>query len=124
MGKGRWVSALVALGVLISFAAAACGDGGSSAPAPMATSPSAAGERLFAPAELAQFDGKDGRAAYVAVDGVVYDVSGSHDWPGGEHTPCDLDAMAGEDLSDEIAQAPPSMRRLMEQMPVVGRLEP
>ena len=73
--------------------------------------------------ELAQFDGKDGRPAYVAVDGVVYDVSGSSKWPEGMHTSCNLGAMAGQDLSDVLAQAPPRMRTLMEAMPVVGSLD-
>lgn len=71
---------------------------------------------------LAEFDGKDGRPAYVAVDGVVYDVTGSSTWPEGDHTPCDLEAMAGRDLSEVIKQAPARMRELLEQMPVVGTI--
>ena len=77
----------------------------------------------FTSEELAQFDGKDGRPAYVAVDGVVYDVSDSSRWPEGVHTVCNLGSMAGQDLSDVLAQAPPRMRTLMEQMPVVGSLD-
>ena len=77
----------------------------------------------FTSEELAQFDGKDGRPAYVAVDGVVYDVSDSSQWPEGEHTSCNLGAMAGKDLSDVLAQAPARMRALMEAMPVVGSLD-
>jgi len=77
----------------------------------------------FTSEELAQFDGKDGRPAYVAVDGVVYDVSDSSIWPEGVHTVCNLGAMAGQDLSDVLAQAPARMRALMEEMPVVGSLD-
>jgi predicted heme/steroid binding protein len=73
--------------------------------------------------QLAQYDGKEGRLAYVAVDGVVYDVSGSQKWPDGRHTSCNLGAMAGQDLSAVMNQAPPSMRALLEQMPVVGTLQ-
>ena len=80
--------------------------------------------RTFTLAELAEFDGKEGRPAYVAVDGIVYDVTGSSKWPQGEHSPCDLGASAGRDLSDVLAKAPARMRALIEAMPVVGKLAP
>jgi predicted heme/steroid binding protein len=80
-------------------------------------------EMTFTLAELAEFDGKGGNPAYVAVDGVVYDVTGSANWPEGDHTPCDLDAMAGKDLSDVLEQSPARMRTLIENQPVVGMLE-
>src|SRR5690606_26803939 len=80
------------------------------------------GPQEFTPAELAQFDGKEGRPAYVAVDGVVYDVSASRDWQEGVHTRCGLGAAAGVDLSEVIRQAPANMRSLLERMPVVGSL--
>jgi predicted heme/steroid binding protein len=81
------------------------------------------GGRMFTLTELAQFDGKDGNPAYVAVDGVVYDVSASSSWPQGDHTPCNLDAMAGKDLSEVIKKAPANMRSLLQNMPVVGTLQ-
>jgi len=81
-----------------------------------------AGGRTFTLAELAEFDGKDGRPAYVAAGGVVYDVSGSAQWPEGDHSPCNLDAAAGKDLSGILEQAPANMRTLVEAMPVVGTL--
>lgn len=77
----------------------------------------------FTLAELAEFDGKDGSPAYVAVDGTVYDVTGSSQWPEGDHTPCDLDAVAGKDLSNVLEEAPARMRALIEAMPVVGTLQ-
>lgn len=73
--------------------------------------------------KLSQFDGKEGRQAYVAVDGVVYDVSASARWTGGAHSACNLGAMAGQDLSELITKAPASMRSLLEKMPVVGTLD-
>ena len=80
--------------------------------------------QTFTPAELARFDGKDGRSAYVAVDGVVYDLSASAAWSGGEHTLCDLGARAGRDLSDEIKFAPSFMRSMLAAMPTVGTVAP
>jgi predicted heme/steroid binding protein len=73
--------------------------------------------------ELARYDGKEGRPAYVAVDGNVYDVSDSSKWPEGTHSPCNLGAMAGQDLSTLITKAPPQMPGLLAQMPVVGTLQ-
>ena len=79
--------------------------------------------KVFTLDDLAQFDGSDGRGAYVAVDGVVYDVSASARWSGGRHSACNLGAMAGQDLSELIARAPGNMRSLLAKMPVVGTLE-
>jgi predicted heme/steroid binding protein len=85
---------------------------------------STTGGETFTLAELAEFDGKGGKPAYVAVDGVVYDVSDSTQWPQGDHSPCDLDAAAGKDLSGVLEQSPARMRALIEAMPVVGTLAP
>ena len=90
------------------------------------TSPSTAPteeEKTFTLEDLGEFDGKDGQPAYVAVDGVVYDVSNSSDWPEGKHTPCSLDASAGKDLSEVLEHSPPSMRSYIEAKPVVGVLQ-
>ena len=69
--------------------------------------------------ELAKFDGCDGRAAYVAVSGVIYDVSSSPLWNNGEH---EGGHQAGQDLTTELKQAP-HVRTLIERFPVVGQLE-
>lgn len=111
---------VVALLIVAATLAAACG-GGSTAAEP--SSAPTAEQRAFTVTELAEFDGKDGRAAYIAVDGVVYDVSDSRNWPEGAHTRCDLSSMAGNDLSAAIEQAPANMRALLGQMPVVGTLQ-
>ena len=78
---------------------------------------------VFTLAELAEFDGKDGNPAYIAVDGIVYDVTGAQDWPAGEHAPCSLDAVAGKDLSDVLEQSPERMRDYVLALPVVGMLQ-
>ncbi len=66
-------------------------------------------EKTYTREELAEFDGKDGKPAYVAVDGVVYDVSGSALWRDGNHVRAHD---AGADLSREITMAPHPKDRL------------
>jgi predicted heme/steroid binding protein len=114
---------LFAILVLVALGIAGCGQSEPETPTPTPTTAPPAQERVFTPQELARFDGRAGSPAYIAVDGRVYDVSGSASWPQGEHAPCDLDAMAGRDLSEEIEQSPPSMRRYLQGLPVIGRLE-
>ena len=70
-------------------------------------------------AELADYDGRDGRRAYVAVNGTVYDVSDSPLWAKGLHPP---DHQAGHDLTEELTRAP-HVRAVVERFPVVGTLD-
>jgi predicted heme/steroid binding protein len=53
--------------------------------------------------ELAQFDGRDGRPAYVAYEGDVYDVSASPMWADGDHEGMHA---AGADLTEAHDDAP------------------
>ena len=69
--------------------------------------------------ELAGFDGRDGRAAYVAVGGTIYDVTASPLWQGGDHQGAH---QAGQDLTEALKGAP-HVRAVVERFPVVGRLE-
>lgn len=73
-------------------------------------------EKEFKREDLAEFDGRDGRPAYVAVDGVVYDATGSALWREGNHVRAHN---AGADLSREITMAPHPKDR-MERLPRVG----
>lgn len=75
--------------------------------------------KIFTQAELAGFNGKGGRPAYVACQGKVYDVSASSLWTSGTH----LDGhLAGRDLSAELKDAPHGIGEL-ESMPLVGELK-
>ena len=71
--------------------------------------------RKFTITELSQFDGKDGKPAYVGYKGKVYDVTESFQWIDGEH----LGHMAGQNLTDEMDVAPHS-EEVMERMKAVG----
>ncbi len=55
------------------------------------------------PHQLAEHNGQEGKKAYVAVDGRVYDVTESKRWKGGKHM---MRHNAGADLSAEIKAAP------------------
>ncbi len=50
------------------------------------------------PEELAQFDGKEGRPAYIAVNDVIYDVSDYPSWAEGVH----FGITAGTDATEDF----------------------
>ena len=68
--------------------------------------------------ELKEFDGKDGRPAYVGYNGKVYDVTGLENSTDGGHF--DLH-MAGNDLTEFMKDAPHSKENLFETADVVGK---
>lgn len=69
--------------------------------------------------ELEKNDGRDGKPAYVAVSGVIYDVTLSPLWCGGNHEGVH---QAGQDLTEELKSAP-HVRAVVERFPVVGQLK-
>lgn len=72
--------------------------------------------RTFTLEQLSQYNGKNGNKAYVAVDGVVYDVTDVPAWANGEHK---NGLTAGNELSDEILSSPHG-KKVLEILPVVG----
>jgi len=75
------------------------------------------GQKQFTRQHLSQFDGREGRPAYIAYKGKVYDVSGSFLWMGGRHQALHR---AGEDLTDALGNAPHG-EDLLERVPVIGK---
>jgi len=71
--------------------------------------------KTFTSGELAENDGRDGRPAYVAVDGVVYDVTDIFEY--GDHN----SHQAGRDLSAEFHGQ--HDQSFITKYPVVGKLE-
>ena len=55
-------------------------------------------EKEFTLEELSQYTGDKGKPAYVAIEGIVYDISNSKAWGGGTH----FGLTAGQDLTSEF----------------------
>jgi len=68
--------------------------------------------------QLKQYDGSNGNPAYVAVDGVIYDVTNVAAWKNGAHN----GYTAGNDLTDIIKNKSPHGVKNLEGLPVVGKL--
>ncbi len=68
--------------------------------------------------ELSFFDGSEGRQAYFAYQGKIYDVSNSSLWKDGTHM---ARHKAGVDLTGILPQAPHDESKILD-MPVVGTL--
>jgi predicted heme/steroid binding protein len=68
--------------------------------------------------QLSRFDGREGRPAYIAYKGKVYDVTESFLWMGGRHQALH---QAGQDLTAVLDTAPHG-EYLLERVPIIGRL--
>ena len=68
--------------------------------------------------ELAKYNGKNGQPAYVAVDGIIYDMTNSSAWRNGNHNGFE----AGVDLTYEIKNVSPHGISKLGNVVEVGRL--
>ncbi len=68
--------------------------------------------------EIALFDGKDGRPAYIVVDGVVYDVSNVRQWNVGSH----FGFEAGTDVTEALQKSAPHGANMLNQAEIVGTI--
>ncbi len=116
MLKKKWIPLLLVV-VLI---ATACGTSQTepSAQEEPSITESTSEVKEFTLEELATHNGKDGAKAYVAVDGVVYDLTDSAAWKNGQHNGFE----AGKDLTDEIKNDSPHGVGNLEGIPVVGKI--
>ncbi|MGD6807165.1 MAG: cytochrome b5 domain-containing protein [Candidatus Bathyarchaeia archaeon] len=73
--------------------------------------------RKFTRQELSQFNGKNGKPAYVGYKGKVYDVTESYQWGDGDH----MGHEAGRDLTEQMEIAPHA-DDVMERMKQIGEL--
>ncbi|QCX34175.1 cytochrome B5 [Caloramator sp. E03] len=75
-------------------------------------------QREFTIEELSKYDGSLGNPAYIAVGGIVYDVSNSPVWGGGTH----FGALAGADLTSQFEKCHKGDLSKLKNLPVVGTL--
>jgi len=71
----------------------------------------------FTKAELSKYNGMNGKPAYVAVNGKVYNVTGNKAWINGQHR----SYRAGKDLTADMKKAPHGTS-VLKGLPVVGTL--
>lgn len=75
-------------------------------------------EKAFTIEELSKYTGKDGNPAYIAVDGMVYDVTNVSNWKNGIHN----GFKAGLDLTEQIKTKSPHGVSKLKGIKVVGKL--
>lgn len=102
--------------LLVACAPATVEDSATTSSEVVSVSSSAAEMQTFTLEELSQYTGKDGQPGYVAVDGVVYDVTNVEAWKDGEHQ---MGLTAGNELSEEINSSPHG-KQVLEGLPIVG----
>lgn len=73
-------------------------------------------QREFTYEELAMYDGSNGRDAYVAVNGIVYDVSLEATWGGGTH----FGIYSGRDASAEFNECHSGREGILRNLPIIG----
>lgn len=66
--------------------------------------------------ELGSYNGKGGQPAYIAVDGIIYDVSEESMWQNGMHNGFE----AGKDLTTEIKEVSPHGVSKVKGVPEIG----
>ena len=76
-------------------------------------------EKEFTLEELAQFDGREGKPAYFACLGKVYDVTASDMFESGDHLGAH---QAGTDLTEARSEAPHG-EEVLEAFPPIGVLK-
>lgn len=74
-------------------------------------------DKTFTLEELSQFDGKDGTQAYIAIDGVVYNVTDAQGWKEGEHE----GYYAGQDLTAAF-ESSPHKEAILNGLEIMGKL--
>ena len=84
-----------------------------------AAPPPPAAAKTFTLAELARYDGQEGRPAYLAYQGKVYDVTESPLWRRGLHQ---REHAAGKDLTSDMSGAP-HQEEVLSGFSVVGELK-
>lgn len=125
MSRPVWITltvvAVVALGIVLFFVLAPS-QAGNTAKFNRTYTPEEQqliDERAVSAEELTAADGADGASAWIAVDGVVYDLSASKYWVGGEHH----GHIAGRDLTQQFLESGHGVG-ILQNLTVVGAYSP
>jgi predicted heme/steroid binding protein len=81
-------------------------------------SPQPGTDRIFTSDELSRYNGKNGNPAYVAVNGVVYDVTNTAAWGAATH----FGLTAGTDVTSQFASCHAG-QPILSNLKVVGKIE-
>lgn len=73
--------------------------------------------KVFTKTELSRYNGKDGNPAYIAVNGVVYDVTNNAAWGGAIH----FGLVAGTDVTSQFASCHAG-QPILSKLKVVGKM--
>ena len=82
------------------------------------TSPDTPNSTVFTLDQLSQYNGQNGQAAYVAVNGIVYDVTSLRQWSDGSHY---MGIVAGTDITLSMPNSPHTFD-ILNRATVVGTL--
>ncbi|MFC3416769.1 cytochrome b5 domain-containing protein [Algoriphagus hitonicola] len=74
--------------------------------------------KVYTKQQLALRNGQDKPEIWIAFQGIIYDVSKSKLWKNGKH----YEHWAGQDLTEELADAPHT-QRVFERFQPIGKLE-
>jgi predicted heme/steroid binding protein len=66
--------------------------------------------------ELKQYNGEDGRPAYIVVNGIVYDITDSDQWKYGKY----LGARAGKDYTELFKSGKEESMKMLSDFKVIG----
>lgn len=110
------ITTMVITGILFTVPLTAGAVAKNAAPAKKTVVVKAVVAKTFTLAQLKKYDGQNGNPAYVAIDGVVYDVTSA--WGGGMHN----GVTAGNDVSKDIGRSPHG-KSVLKKLPVVGKLK-
>lgn len=79
-------------------------------------------QKEFTIDELKKYNGQNGNPAYVAVNGIVYDVTNSSRWRNGVHRECSDNSYAGADFSKLINNSPHGTG-ILKEFSIAGKLK-
>ena len=75
-------------------------------------------DTVFTKEQLSEYDGENGNKIYIAVDGIVYDVTDKSTWSGGRH----YGVAGGKDLTNYFNTCHKNQKDILNKLEIVGRL--